>query len=533
MRGFSRRLIFCCLFVALLPIGCERADPVVEKESGSLPRLRELDFAPFEKALRSFGKKRFAVIDRLVREGDLDSAGAAMAAGEVTSEELTLYFLNRIRRQDDRLRSMIELNPLALEEARAADRERAAGRGRGPLHGIPVNLKDNIGTGAPMHTTAGAEILLDHSPAANAEVVKKLRAAGAVILGKASLSELAGSLTTDPPGYNAISGMGVNPYREGLPVSGSSSGSAISTSAFLTMGSVGSETSGSLISPGASNGVVAMMPGPGVVSGEGIVPLIRFQDTGGPVGRTVRDVARLLEAMAEGDADYVAALDRGALEGVAVGVLRQAIIADSREDGAEFWLGRIDEGLLNAGASARDLDETFAEKPDLLPILFLGLSVDTVGYLTSAGLPVKSVADLQAYHLADSERRIPRGQNMVDLAVRVLAAISQDTGIAEANLAPLYEEAARGARSAAASILAETFAKNKVEFLVSLANMHSDVYATAGYPAITVPLGLDSTGAPNGVTFIGKPGGEVQLLGFAFAFEEATGYRVPPADRAE
>jgi len=393
-----------------------------------------------------------------------------------------------------------------------------------------VNLKDNIATVAPLHTTAGAEILLDHSPAADAAVVKKLRDAGAVILGKASLSELAGTLTTEPPGYNAISGMGVNPYRADLPVSGSSSGSAISTSAFLTMASVGTETSGSLIAPGASNGVVAMMPGPGVVSGEGIVPLIRFQDSAGPIARSVRDAALLLAVMDEAETDYVAALDRAALKGVAAGVLRKGILANKGEDGTHFWLVRIGDGLKKAGASPRDLDETFADKPSLLPVIFLGLSIDTVGYLTAAGAPVKSLADLHRYHLADPARRIPQGQNMVDFALRVLPELVNEGGPAATTL---YEEAARFTRTGAADRLAATFAAGEVELLVSLANTHSDVYATAGYPAITVPLGLDGAGAPNGVTFIGKPGEETRLLSFAYAFEQATGYRRAPSDRAE
>ncbi|MDP4583865.1 MAG: amidase family protein, partial [Verrucomicrobiales bacterium] len=309
--------------------------------------------------------------------------------------------------------------------------------------------------------------------------------------------------------------------------------SAISTSAFLSMVSVGTETSGSLISPGASNGVVAMMPGPGVVSGEGIVPLIRFQDTAGPIARSVRDAALLLAVMDETETDYVAALDAAALEGVAVGVLRKGILENEGEDGTLFWLGRIDEGLEKAGAIARDLDETFADKPALLPVLFIGLSVDTVGYLSAAGAPVKSLADLRSYHLADPVRRIPRGQNMVDLGVRMLEAISQDSGLAEAEMAPLYEEAVREVRATAAALLASTFAKHEVEFLVSLANTHSDVYATAGYPAITVPLGLDGEGAPNGVTFVAKPGEEARLFAFSHAFELATGYRVAPPDRAE
>ena len=530
MRVVFRSLILCSLFFAVVPVGCKRAETLVENESSNLPRLRELDFAPFQKDLAAIRKKRLAAVDLLVRDGDLDSVGAAMAAGEVNSEELTLYFLDRIRRHDGTLRSYLELNPTVLEEARAADRERSAGKVRGPLHGIPVNLKDNIGTTSPMHTTVGAEILLDHSPAADAVVVKKLREAGAVILGKASLSELAGTLTTEPPGYNAIGGLGVNPYRTDLPVSGSSSGSAISTSAFLTMVSVGTETSGSLIAPGASNGVVAMMPGPGVVSGEGIVPLIRYQDSAGPITRSVREAAVLLAVMDETVTDYTAALDSAALDGVAAGVLRKGILENEGEDGTLYWLGRIDEGLRKAGASARDLDETFAEKPSLLPVIFLGLSIDTVGYLEAAGAPVKSLADLHAYHLVDPARRIPRGQNMVDFAVRVLPGLVSDGGMTAPDL---YRQAAREVRAAAAALLAATFAAGEVELLVSLANTHSDVYATAGYPAITVPLGLDEAGAPNGVTFIGKPGEEARLLAFAYAFEQATGYRVAPSDRAE
>ena len=182
MRAVFRSLILCCVFSAVLPIGCKRAEPLVENESSNLPRLRELDFAPFEKALAAIGKRRLAAVDRLVRKGDVASVGAAMAKGDVSSEELTVFFLDRIGQLDGNLRSYLELNPRALDEARAMDKLRAAGTNLGPLHGIPVNLKDNIGTTSPMHTTVGAEILLDHSPAADAVLVKKLRAAGAVIL---------------------------------------------------------------------------------------------------------------------------------------------------------------------------------------------------------------------------------------------------------------------------------------------------------------------------------------------------------------
>jgi amidase len=290
------------------------------------------------------------------------------------------------------------------------------------------------------------------------------------------------------------------------------------------MVSVGTETSGSLISPGASNGVVAMKPSHGLVSGEGIVPLIRFQDSAGPIARSVTDAAILLGEIDETEIDYAASLDAKALDGIAVGLLRKAILAE--ETNAAFWLARIDEGLAKTKAVPQDLGETFAEKPELLPAIFLGLSEDTLPYLAAAGAPVKTVADLQAYNEVDPARRIPRGQNMIDFAVRVLGAIRDESGVNEENFGALYEETALGLREAMAAILAQTFAENEVDLLVSLANQHSMLYATAGYPAITVPLGLDETGAPNGVTFIARPGEDAKLIGYAYAFEEATRYRV-------
>lgn len=521
MRPTLLFLLFACLLA-----GCERSAPLPVAAPPNLPRLRELDFSPFSEPLDEIGSRRLAKIDRLVGSANVPGVQEALVKGELSSEELTLWFLDRIRRHDEALRSYLELNPHALDEAREADRLRAEGKVKGRLHGIPISIKDNLATTAPMHTTAGAEILLDHVAAADAKVVQHLRESGAVILGKASLSELAGSLTTDPPGYNAISGLGVNPYRAGLPVSGSSSGSAIATSARLAMVSVGTETSGSLISPGASNGVVAMKPSLGLVSSEGIVPLIRFQDSAGPITRSVTDAAILLGVIDEADTDYAASLDQKALDGISVGLLRKAILDE--ETNAAFWLARIDEGLVRAGAEAKDLDETFSEKPDLLPVIFLGLSEDTLPYLTAAGAPVKTVADLHAYNEADPARRMPRGQNMVDLAVRILGAIREDTGVTDEGMEALYEEAALAVREGMAAILARTFAENEVDLLVSLANQHSMLYATAGYPAITVPLGLDDSGTPNGVTLIARPGEDAKLLAYAHAFEQATRFRVEP-----
>lgn len=504
------------------------AAPVVKPTP---PRLRGLDFSPFRSAMEKLTPTRSAELGEWVLKASVAEVQSALAAGKCTSQELTLFFLSRIERQDEALRSYLEINPRCLEEAREADRRRAGGKTLSPLDGIPLNLKDNIGTTAPLHTTAGAEILLTHSPAKDATLVRRLREAGAVVLGKASLSELAGSLTTKPPGYNAISGIGVNAYRKGLPVSGSSSGSGISTNAGLTMVSIGTETSGSLIAPGACNGVVAMKPGLGVVSGEGIVPLIRFQDSAGPVTRRVADAALLLGVMDEKDTDYTAALKPDALAGVAVGVLRASLTGKSAAGSNTEWLRRIDEGLRKAKTVPVDVPDTFQGKTSILPLIFLGLQVDTLGYIAATGSAVKTIADLKAYNTAKPDTRIPLGENMIDMAVPILPALLEELKATPGTQDKAYEEMALDLRRQMSARLDEAFRTAKVEILVSLANAHSDLYATAGYPAISVPLGLDQDGTPNGVTFIGKPGQDAALLGYAFAFEQATHYRVtPPAD---
>jgi amidase len=229
-----------------------------------------------------------------------------------------------------------------------------------------------------------------------------------------------------------------------------------------------------------------------------------------------------------GEEDYVEGLKADALEGVAVGVLREGILAKGEGGEAAEWLRRIDEGLCRAKAVSRDVGESFEGKPGLFPVICLGLSVDTVGYIAGTGAEVRTVGELKAYNEARRETRAPRGQNILEAATQVLAAIEKQTGVAEGDLKGVYEEAAMEVRSEARALLDKVFAESGVEVLVSLSNVHSTLYATAGYPAITVPLGLNREGAPNGVTFIGKAGGDAKLLAYAYAFEQATRHRCAP-----
>jgi amidase len=468
------------------------------------------------------GDARDGEIGALVAASGVAELRAAMDAGSLTSEELTVHLLRRIRALDGHLGSVMELNPAALDEARAADARRAAGTATGSLDGIPVTVKDNIETAGPLHTTAGAIALADHVAATDAPVVAGLRLAGAVLLGTTNLSELAGAVSRTPA-VSAVGGRTINPYGAAFSPAGSSSGSGVAVAAALAIVSVGTETSGSLIAPAAFNGVVGMKPSRDVVPGEGIVPLVRFQDSAGPMARSVADAAALLDVIAA--APLAPDLSPDALRGVNAGVLRADILAQQSpfEDTADnpAMLTRIDAGLAAAGATSVDVtlvaDAPMSAYDSGFPkVVAGGVTHDTVGYLAAAGTGIRTLADLHAFNLRHPRRRIPTGQLFLDLAL----AFDLDRAT--------YERLALEYRARATAILEATFAATGAAVLVSLTNLHSAVYATAGFPAITVPLGLRANGMPTGVTLIGRAGEDARLLGFAFAFEQATRLRVPP-----
>jgi amidase len=462
-----------------------------------------------------------AAIEAMTAEADLGRLQTLMDAGELTSVELTEHLLRRAVRTDAALHALVELGPGALAEARAADARRASGE-RSPLLGVPLTVKDNIETGGPTHTTAGAEVLLDHVAARDAPVVAALRLAGAVVLGKAALSELAGAVARTP-GFSAVGGQTTNPYGPSFTPGGSSSGSAVSVAAGLVPVSVGTETSGSLLAPAAWNGVVGVKPGRGVVDGAGVVPLLRHQDTVGPLARTVADAAAVLAVLSAGR--VVADLAADALDGVRVGVLRAAVLGhrsafESTSDNAQV-LGRAEQGLRAAGARLVDTEVPWTTSPSrfessVLALVLGGLTHDTVGYLREAGAPVGSLADLHAHNLRRPATRMPKGQFFVSLALA--RRISRDA----------YESSAPRLRAEAESTLERTFDAPGVDVLVSLGNLHSSLYATAGYPAVSVPLGLRDNGMPAGVTLIGRAGRDAELLGVAHALELATRLRRAP-----
>ncbi|MGW9129204.1 amidase family protein, partial [Paenibacillus chitinolyticus] len=256
-----------------------------------------------------------------ILEADIASMQAAMEAGTLCSEDLVEVYLERISKYDTWLRSIIEINPEALEIAKALDTERKSKGSRGPLHGIPIVLKDNIGTGDKMHTSAGSVALANSYASEDSVVARQLRLAGAVLLGKANMTEWANYMSkTMWAGYSSRGGLTLNPYGPGeLFVGGSSSGSAVAVSANLVAAAIGTETSGSIISPASQNGIVGLKPTVGLVSQSGIIPLTRSMDAAGPMARTVQDVAIVLGALNDDGTVYTTFLDKTFLRQARIG----------------------------------------------------------------------------------------------------------------------------------------------------------------------------------------------------------------------
>jgi len=514
-------------------------DPVGATATDRGAFVRTLDFSPFEAVIGALTPARQAELDALTRDNDLAGLRAALAADELTSRELVLFYIARIRRHDGALASVIELNPDALLEADRLDALHAAGRNEGRLHGLPLLFKDNIATGDRLHNTAGAAVLADHVPSRGAFVSDRLREAGALVLGKTNLSEWAYFMSSDAPsGYSALGGQVTHPFRSGLAVLGSSTGSAVASAARFAAATLGTETTGSIIAPAAANGVAGMRPTPGLVSADLIVPISSPLDTAGPIARHVTDLAALLTVMSARDdtdanvalaghlhgTDFTLGLEGTTLNGLAIGV--PSITLPGEDDPARAVLERVVESLTRAGATVQPVALSIERmkivadgQPDLLAGSFAG---DLAGYLDAAGAPVASLAEVIAFNEIDPDTLAPFGQ---DLLIR-----SRDNAL-EAGARDVLAARLRGA--ALAAIASATLAGGQpVDALLSLDNTFSLIYAVAGVPAVTVPAGLDATGQPHGATFVGLvPGSDATTLGIARAFERAAPLREEPVSR--
>jgi len=476
-----------------------------------------------------------------------------MTKGELTSEALTKSYLQRITDVDDGgplLGSVIEVNPRAEDEARARDEERKAGKVRGPLHGIPILIKDNVDV-AGMVNSAGSLALADHQPKADAFMVTRLRDAGAVILGKTNLSEWANFRSTrSTSGWSSRGGQTKNPYVLDRNPCGSSSGTGTAIAASLGAIGVGTETDGSIICPASVSGLVGLKPTVGLVSRTGIIPISVSQDTAGPMSRTVADAALLLSAMAGVDkadpagaaaegkiaADYTTFLKADAVKGKRFGVLRQVMAFHPDVDAA---MTRAIEALKGAGAEVVDVKvPTYNDWNDAeFSVLLYEFKDGLNKYLKNSGAPHASLEALIAFNKANADRVMPIfGQEIFEQA-QAKGSLSDAA----------YLKARDNAfRLAGRDGLVATLTKQKLDAIIAPSmspawptdHVLGDHFVGAGYgiaavagtPSITVPVG-DSRGLPLGLTFMGRAYAEKELLGFAYAVEQLLKARIPPAFR--
>jgi amidase len=495
------------------------------------------------------------IVRNIARRTFLEGAAAAVFAGtasgqapdleEATIAELSRYlaryparalterYLERIREVDPALRSVIEINPAALSIAAELDR----GPNRGPLHGMPVLIKDNIDTADRMHTTAGSLALVDAPRQRDAGIVERLRAAGAVILGKTNLSEWANFRSSrSVSGWSGRGGQTRNPYALDRNPCGSSSGSGVAVAANLCVAAVGTETDGSIVCPSSINGIVGIKPTLGLLSGRGIVPIAHSQDTAGPMARTVRDAAILLGAMAEGPhalADYTKFLDAGGLHGARLGVARKF-----------FELGPAVQILMqNCLSKMQQMGAILVDPADLPShgkydtsenlVLQYEFKNDLNAYLEArkTGLTLEKLIAFNEEH-----RREEMPYFEQDLFVE-----SQQRGTL--NDVAYLSALSGNRRLARAEGIDAVTKKYKVDAIVApttgpawlidwVTGDHdtggcSTPAAVAGYPHITVPAGFVH-GLPVGISFFGTAWSEPALLRLAYSFEQATKARRPP-----
>ena len=485
-------------------------------------------------------------------EATIDQLQQMMQSGQHDSQSITKLYLRRIEAVDKKgpaLNAVIELNPDALSIAAAMDAERKAGKVRGPLHGIPVLIKDNIDSGDKMMTTAGSLALEGHHAAKDAFIVAKLRAAGAVLLGKTNLSEWANFRSSrSTSGWSSRGGQTKNPYFLDRNPSGSSAGSGSAVSANLCAVAIGTETNGSVVSPSSICGIVGIKPTVGLLSRSGIIPISATQDTAGPMARTVKDAAFLLAALQGFDpddtvtdesqgktrADYNTSFDTGSLKGKKIGIEKAALTG--HEGVVALFQDAI--AILKAqGATVVEIElQRLLTDPNSVEgiILQYEFKHGLDAYLAKAGASVRTLADVIAFNKANEKLAMPFFKQ--ETLERSEARGSLDT--------PEYTDALKKLLTAR-TIIDDLMKQNQLDAIVAptsgpaccidlvagdygTGRSFSGPAAIAGYPHVTVPMGLVFD-LPVGLSFVGTAYTEPSLIGMAYAYEQASKKRVPPA----
>jgi amidase len=489
-----------------------------------------------------------------VLEASIADLQKAMQSGQLTSKAITQRYLDRIKAIDKSgptLNSVIEVNPDALKDAEAMDAERKKQGPRGPLHGIPVLLKDNIATADKMKTTAGSIALEGAKSPRDAFVVTRLRDSGAVILGKTNLSEWANMRSIrSTSGWSSRGGLTRNPYALDRSGSGSSTGSAVAVAASLATVAIGTETDGSIVSPSSANSLVGIKPTVGLVSRAGIVPISISQDTAGPMARTVADAAAVLEAISGTDpadkytadasvrkAEYTKSLDPNALKGARIGVVRSHL--GGRNDLQTPVIEKALEVLKAQGAILVDVNEFVSAEAlgkDELTVMLYELKNYMNAYLEqyAPGAEVQTLAEIIDFNERNREKTMPWfGQEH-------LVAAQEKGGL---DSLEYLQARGNGLRMAREEGIDKAMREHKLDALVAptaglpwmidfikgdnSGGGFTSTAAVAGYPHVTVPAGFVH-GLPVGLSFVGAAWSEARLIGFAYAFEQATKHRRAP-----
>lgn len=481
---------------------------------------------------------------------------AGMAAGDFTAEEITAAYIERIEKLDQdgpRVNSVLQINPEALEIARALDAEPQAQGPRGPLHGIPILLKDSIDTADQMYTTAGSLALMQSRPARDAFVAARLREAGAILLGKTNMSEWANYRSIrSSSGWSGRGGQCRNPYVLDRSPCGSSSGSGAAVAASFCAAALGTETFGSIVCPSGVNGVVGIKPTVGLLSRSGVIPISHNQDTVGPHGRTVADAAVVLGAMVGVDADdpmtqasagkfhtdYTQFLDPQGLKGARIGVARKHFTGHSEKTDALFEAAIA--AMREAGAIIVDpadipsIDE-ISKSDSQSTVLLYDFKHDLNAYLAERNDPeIRTLADLIAFNEAHADQELKYfGQE------RFLMAQEKGERTESAYVEALATNHRLGRREGIDAILQQydldalVAPTNIPAWVIDLVNGNGSrggsagPAAMAGYPLISVPMG-SSFGLPVGLTFMGTAFSEPTLIRLAYAFEQVTQARQAP-----
>ncbi|WNQ10244.1 amidase family protein [Paenibacillus aurantius] len=471
-------------------------------------------------------------------EAGVTEIHAAYRDGSLTAVKLVMYYLDRIARLDKDgpgIQSVLEVNPDALFQAEALDRAYRDRGLTGPLHGIPLLLKDNIDTGDRMPTSAGS-LALKHSFALeDAALVARLRKAGAILLGKANMTEFANFMTEGmPAGYSSRGGQVQNPYKRGAHPGGSSTGSAAAAASGFCTAAVGTETSGSILSPASKQALVGIKPTVGLISRRGIIPITYSQDTAGPLARSVEDAAILLGVMAGEDerdpatlhverpADYNSFLDRDGIKGVRLGIPRLSFCEGLTEEQLNLFEQAIEE-LRRQGAVIVDpADLPSAAEIGHSSVLMHEFKSALQSYLAGLGpgAPVRTLAEIIAFNQAHPDETLRYGQTLLEHAEeRTSGTLTEPAYLADR---------ARDLRLCREEGIDAVLKEHGLDAILFPGDEGEAVGARAGYPSITVPGGFTSEGLPYGITFTSTAFSEPILLKLAYAFEQATRHRKPP-----